>query len=88
MKKYNLNKKIVYIGNSIADKIAAKNAGIRFYQKENKSLLDQIKQNIKHFRKLMISVITPILNGEKFLHETYLSIKKIFIFRSDCDRWR
>ena len=50
MKKYNLNKKnCFFIGNSIADKIAAKNAGIRFYLKENKSLLDQIKKNIKHF---------------------------------------
>ena len=28
----------------------------------------------------MISVITPILNGEKFLHETYLSIKKNIYF--------
>ncbi len=53
MKKYNLDKKnCFFVGNSISDKKAAKNAGITFYHKENYSLLDQIKQNIKHFLKI------------------------------------
>jgi len=50
MKKHKLTKKnCFFIGDSYTDKLAAKNAGITFYKKENKSLLIQIRKNIKNF---------------------------------------
>ena len=50
MKKYQLDKNnCFFIGDKKSDALAAKSAGIKFYIKENYSLLNQILKNLKNF---------------------------------------